>query len=116
MKGFAAEDVERDRFRKSNDAYLVTKVDMYRAMGRYQASISCMMGGLNTLVLVYGGWLIAQGQMQAADLATYALYISMLTTPIENILNFTETFQKAIAAFHRGERRSHPLLGRPLLL
>ena len=54
-----------------------------------------------TLVLVYGGWLIAQGQMQAADLATYALYISMLTTPIENILNFTETFQKAIAGFHR---------------
>ncbi|MEE1372383.1 MAG: ABC transporter ATP-binding protein, partial [Parolsenella sp.] len=101
VKGFAAEDVERARFRKSNDAYLVTKVDMYRAMGRYQASISCMMGGLNTLVLVYGGWLIAQGQMQAADLATYALYISMLTTPIENILNFTETFQKAIAGFRR---------------
>ena len=36
-------------------------------------------------------------QMEAADLATYALYISLFTTPIENILNFTETFQKAIA-------------------
>ncbi len=101
VKGFAAEDVERAKFRSRNDAYLVSKTNMYRAMGTYQASISGMMGALNTLVLVYGGWLIAQGQMQAADLATYALYISMLTTPIENILNFTETFQKAIAGFRR---------------
>ena len=101
VKGFAAEDVERAKFRSRNDAYLVSKTNMYRAMGSYQASISGMMGALNTLVLVFGGWLIAQGQMQAADLATYALYISMLTTPIENILNFTETFQKAIAGFRR---------------
>ncbi len=101
VKGFAAEGTERSKFRSCNDAYLVSKTNMYRAMGTYQASISGMMGALNTLVLVYGGWLIAQGQMQAADLATYALYISMLTTPIENILNFTETFQKAIAGFKR---------------
>ena len=101
VKGFAAEDVERAKFRTRNDAYLVSKNNQYHAMGSYHASISGMMGALNTLVLIYGGWLIAQGQMQAADLATYALYISMLTTPIENILNFTETFQKAIAGFVR---------------
>jgi len=45
--------------------------------------------------------MIAQGQMQAIDLATYALYISLFTTPIMNILNFTETFQKGLAGFKR---------------
>ena len=101
VKSFAAEDVEREKFRESNEAYLDSKVRMYRAMGRYQAGIAALMGVLYTLVVVMGGWLIAQGQMEATDLATYALYISLFTTPIENILNFTETFQKAIAGFRR---------------
>ena len=101
VKSFAAEDLERQKFRASNDAYLDSKTRMYRAMGQYQAAISVMMGGLNTVILVMGGWLIAQGKMEAVDLATYALYISMFTTPITNILNFTETFQKAIAGFRR---------------
>ena len=101
VKSFAAEDVERAKFRRSNDAYLDSKTRMYRAMGSYQAAIAVMMGALNTAVVVFGGWLIAQGQMQAIDLATYALYISLFTTPITSILDFTETFQKAIAGFRR---------------
>ena len=99
VKGFAAEDVESEKFRASNNAYLDSKTRMYRAMGRYQAAIAVMMGALNTVVVVLGGWLIARGQMEAADLAT--LYISLFTAPITQILDFTETFQKAIAGFRR---------------
>ena len=101
VKGFAAEGTEAEKFRASNDAYLDSKTRMYRAMGRYQAAIAVMMGALNTVVVVFGGWLIARGQMEAADLATYALYISLFTAPITSILDFTETFQKAIAGFRR---------------
>ena len=101
VKGFAAEDAEGEKFRASNDAYLDSKTRMYRAMGRYQAAIAVMMGALSTVVVVLGGWLIARGQMEAADLATYALYISLFTAPITQILDFTETFQKAIAGFRR---------------
>ena len=101
VKGFAAEDVESEKFRASNNAYLDSKTRMYRAMGRYQAAIAVMMGALNTAVVVLGGWLIAQGRMEAMDLATYALYISLFTAPITQILDFTETFQKAIAGFRR---------------
>ena len=101
VKGFAAEDAESEKFRASNDAYLESKTRMYRAMGRYQAAIAVMMGALNTVVVILGGWLIARGQMEAADLATYALYISLFTAPITQILDFTETFQKAIAGFRR---------------
>ncbi len=101
VKSFAAEDAEGEKFRASNDAYLDSKTRMYRAMGRYQAAIAVMMGALNTVVVVLGGWLIARGQMEAADLATYALYISLFTAPITQILDFTETFQKAIAGFRR---------------
>ena len=100
-KGFAAEDLERSKFSKSNEAYLDSKTQMYRAMGRYQAAIAALMGALYTVIIVGGGWLISKGRIQAADLATFALYISLFTTPLENILNFTETFQKAFAGFAR---------------
>ena len=100
-KGFAAEDLERSKFSVSNEAYLDSKTRMYRAMGRYQAAIAALMGTLYTAIVVGGGWLISKGRLQAADLAIFALYISLFTSPIENILNFTETFQKAFAGFAR---------------
>ena len=101
MNSFAAEDLERAKFRRSNEAYLDSKVHMYRAMGIYQSLIAIMMGGLNVAIVVMGGWLIARGRMQAADLATFALYTSLFTTPITSILDFTEMFQKAVAGFKR---------------
>ncbi len=101
VKGFAAEDHERAKFRKSNDAYLDSKARMYFAMGRYHGAIDSMMGILNTTIVVFGGWMIAHEQMRAVDLATFALYVSLFTTPISNILNFTETFQKGLAGFQR---------------
>lgn len=101
VKSFAAEDLERKKFRRSNDAYLASKVRMYHAMGIYQSLIAVMMGILNICIIIGGGWLCAQGRMEAIDLSTYALYISLFTTPITNILNFTETFLKAVAGFAR---------------
>ena len=94
VKGFAAEDLEREKFRASNRAYLDSKVRMYRVMGLYQSAIDLLMGALYTVIVVMGGWLIARGQMTPADLATYALYITLFTSPIRSILDFTETFQK----------------------
>lgn len=101
VKGFAAEDVEREKFARSNEAYLESKQRMYHVMGGYQAMIAALMGALFTVVIVYGGYLIAVGEMQPVDLSTYALYITTFTAAIEQLLNFTETFQKAEAGFRR---------------
>lgn len=101
VKGFAAEDVEREKFARSNEAYLESKQRMYHVMGGYQAMIAALMGALFTVVIVYGGYLIAMGEMAPVDLSTYALYITTFTAAIEQLLNFTETFQKAEAGFRR---------------
>ena len=101
VKSFANEGVESARFADANEAYLQAKEEMYHTMGRYTAAVSAFMGSLYTVVIVLGGYLVARGEMQAADLATYALYITLFTTPIENLLNFTETLQKAAAGFRR---------------
>lgn len=101
VKSFANEETERIKFRRSNDRYLGSKEAMYRVMGTYQATSALMTGALFTLVVVAGGFLVAAGRMSAVDMATFALYISLFTTPIETLVNSTETFQKAIAGFRR---------------
>ena len=101
VKSFANERTERAKFRESNDRYLDSKVNQYHAMGAYQATSALMTGTLFTVIVVLGGYLVAQGQMSAIDMATFALYISLFTTPVETLVNSTENIQKAIAGFRR---------------
>ncbi len=101
VKSFVAEDFERARFAKSNEAYLESKSNTYHAMGRFVATSSTLSGLLYTVTIVFGGYLVAGGSLAASDLAIFALYIGILATPIETLINFTEMFQKAAAGFKR---------------
>lgn len=109
VKSFANEDLERSKFGEANTAYLNTKEDMYHALGMYQGAATLLTGVLYTIIIVLGGYLIAQGQMSVVDLATYALYVSLFTTPLQTLIDFTEMFQKAVAGF----RRFHEVVGTP---
>lgn len=101
VKSFANEDIESAKFAHSNRAYEASKVRNYLGMGRFNASVSGFTGVLYAIIVVYGGLLVADGQLAAVDLATYALYVSMFLSPIMTILDFTEMFQKAKAGFER---------------
>ncbi len=101
VKSFANEETERVKFRASNDRYLSSKENMYHAMGVYTATYGLLSGVLYVIVVLLGGWLVAQGQLQAVDMATFALYISLFCTPLETLVNSAEMYQKAIAGFKR---------------
>ena len=101
VKSFANEETERSKFRASNDRYLLSKENMYHAMGVYTATYGLLSGVLYVIVVLLGGWLVAQGQLQAVDMATFALYVSLFCTPLETLVNSAETYQKAIAGFKR---------------
>ena len=101
VKSFANEETERAKFRASNDRYLLSKENMYHAMCVYTATYGLLSGVLYVIVVLLGGWLVAKGQLQAVDMATFALYISLFCTPLETLVNSAETYQKAIAGFKR---------------
>ena len=101
VKSFANEETERTKFRASNDRYLSSKENMYHAMGVYTATYGLLSGVLYVIVVLLGGWLVAQGQLRAVDMATFALYISLFCTPLETLVNSAEMYQKAIAGFKR---------------
>lgn len=58
-------------------------------------------GMMYLTTLIYGGYLIAMGQMQAADLAMYALYIGIFISPIQILVELVEMLQKGLSGFRR---------------
>ena len=101
VQSFANEDIERAKFKKSNEAFLVSKRDNYHCMGSFMSSNLFFQGMMNLVTLVYGGYLIAQGEMQTADLAMYALYIGIFISPIQILVELVEMMQKGLSGFRR---------------
>ena len=101
VQSFANEDIEREKFKKSNEAFLVSKRDNYHCMGGFMSSNLFFQGMMYLVTLVYGGYLIAQGEMQAADLAMYALYIGIFISPIQILVELVEMMQKGLSGFRR---------------
>ncbi len=101
VQSFANEDIEREKFRESNENFLVSKDANYRCMGSFMSGNLFFQGMMYLVTLVFGGWLIAHGKMEAADLAMYALYIGIFISPIQILVELTEMMQKGLSGFRR---------------
>ncbi|MEE0781659.1 MAG: ABC transporter ATP-binding protein, partial [Sellimonas sp.] len=101
VQSFANEDIEREKFKKSNHAFLISKKDNYNCMGNFMGWNLFFQGMMYLVTLVFGGWLIARGLMDAVDLAMYALYISIFISPIQILVELIEMMQKGLAGFRR---------------
>ena len=101
VQSFANEEIERDKFRHSNENFLHSKDANYRCMGSFMSGNLFFQGLMYLVTLVFGGWLIAKGQMETADLAMYALYIGIFISPIQILVELVEMMQKGLSGFRR---------------
>ncbi len=101
VQSFANEDIEREKFKKSNHAFLISKRDNYNCMGGFMGWNLFFQGMMYLVTLVFGGYLIAKGLMNAGDLAMYALYIGIFISPIQILVELIEMMQKGLAGFRR---------------
>ena len=101
VKSFANEEVERKKFSKSNQEFLASKSRSYKMMGGYHAWNTFFTGLLYIVVIVSGGYFIANDSLNVPELAIYILYINIYVRPLEVLINFTEQFQKGFAGFKR---------------
>lgn len=101
VQSFANEEIEREKFQHSNESFLHSKDANYRCMGSFMSGNLFFQGLMYLVTLVFGGWLIAKGQMETADLAMYALYIGIFISPIQILVELTEMMQKGLSGFRR---------------
>ena len=101
VKSFANEEIENEKFKIGNLGFLNAKKNSYFYMGIFQAGVGTFTTIVQVLVIVSGIFLIANKSVTATDLVTFMLYISVLTEPINTLINFTEQFQNGYTGFER---------------
>ena len=101
VQSFANERIEQEKFNRSNENFLISKNANYRCMGSFMSGNAFFQGMMYLVTLVFGGFLIAHGRMEASDLAMYALYIGIFISPIQILVELTEMMQKGLSGFRR---------------
>ena len=100
-KAFDNQDVDYERFDRSNEIYKGSKAGYYKAMGRFNASMEFFICFLQAAVIAVGGFLIMQDRMNYIDLITFMLYITSFITPVRKLATFAEIFTNGLAGLKR---------------
>ncbi len=101
VKSYSREELQEEKFEKSNVNLKESRENLYREMASYQSGIS-FMRQLYYFVTIAGGiFLIIRGKVGVADLVTFILYVSVVLPPIDRLINFTEQFTQGISSFER---------------
>ena len=100
-KAFASEELEEEKFRRSNNMYKTSKRMFHKEMGLFNAMMEFFVSMLSVTVIAVGGMLIMKGDMDYVDLITFSLYITTFVNPIRRLANFAEMFANGTAGFSR---------------
>lgn len=101
VQSFANEDIEREKFARSNHGFLLSKDANYKCMGDFTGGNLFFQGMMYLVTFVYGDYLIAHGRMDVVDLSMYALYIGIFISPIQILVELMEMMQKGMSGFRR---------------
>ena len=101
VKSFANEDIECEKFKNGNDAFLEAKKNSYHYMGTYNAGLTAFTTMINVIVIAVGGAGITKGWVNLTDFVTFLLYINIFTEPVKVLIDFTEQFQNGYSGYER---------------
>ena len=100
-KAFANEEVDYNRFARSNKAYQRSKSHYYKAMADFNSTQEFFMSITPVVVIAVGGYLIMEDHMNYVDLITFTLFANSFITPIRKLSQFAEVFTDGMAGLKR---------------
>jgi subfamily B ATP-binding cassette protein MsbA len=101
IKGYAAERYETARFQRETSSY-VRSAFKHSAVVSMMSPISEILAiAALSLVLMWGGYKVIQGQMKADELLTFLILLFAIMQPIVSIFSIPSTIQRGLVA---GER------------
>lgn len=101
VKSFAGEEKEIKKFAEGNKGFFSIKSHVYRLMGSFHCMSRLFDGLMYILTVMIGSFFILGGEIKAADLIAYLLYVTTLFASIRTILQFTEQFYRGITGIER---------------
>ena len=101
VQSFANEDLESEKFDKSNRRFLDLKRIQYHFMAGFNSTNRFLNGLMNITVVIAGAHFLSQGRITAGQFTSFLLYINMLLASIRQLVNFTEQFQRGMTGIER---------------
>ncbi len=100
-KAFSNEQYEIDKFEQGNRRFMGAKGSFYSAMGLFHGGTEFLMGMMGVVVLLVGGVLMMDGQLNLTELITFNLFVGTITAPIKKLTSFMEQYVVGMAGFNR---------------
>lgn len=82
VKAFAKEDFEIEKFNRENDAYQEAQLASSRVWMKYLPVFEVLSYLLNVILMLYGGYMVIQGEISMGNLVTVNGYLWMLNGPL----------------------------------
>jgi ATP-binding cassette subfamily B protein len=100
-QAFTNETWEREKFREGNRRFVAAKKTYYKANADFHSRLEFILHLLNAAVIAVGGFLVAAGWMNLADLVMSNLIAQAIVQPIRRLANFVEQYTTGMAGFGR---------------
>ena len=100
-KAFDNEEFEIKNFKNINDRYKNSRLRQVKEIGFFHSSMNYLINITNLILLISGGIMFINGDIDAADLTMFFLYVNFLVSPITKLSNTVETTQNAWSGFER---------------
>lgn len=101
VRAFANQDVEIEKFRENNQAFLDIKRETYKYMAAFQNTVRMFDGLMYTVVILAGGIFMVKRLISPGDLVAYTMYVTTLLATIRRIIEFAEQFQRGMTGIER---------------
>lgn len=106
VKAFAREDFEIEKFNKENDGYRNAELSASASWKKFIPVFEFLSNILTVVLMLYGGYMVIQGEITLGDMVKVNGYLWMLTMPlrmagwwINDIHRFTTSAEKIYATY-----------------
>lgn len=118
VRAFAKEDYEIEKFEKENDKFRDAQISASKVWMKYVPVFEILSYALTIILMLYGGYMVIQGEITLGDLVKVNGYLWMLNTPlrmagwwVNDIQNFVTSVEKIYSTYSEEPRVKTPRKG-----
>jgi ATP-binding cassette subfamily B protein len=119
VKAFASESYEIEKFTKENDKFRYAQIAASRIWMKYVPIFEVLSYMLNIVLMLYGGYMVIQGEITLGDFVKVNGYLWMLNVPlryagwwVNDIQNFLTSIEKIYATYREEPEVKNPPYGK----
>lgn len=118
VKAFAKEEFEKEKFQIENDKFRDAQINASRVWMKYVPIFEILAYALTIVLMLYGGYMVVQGEITLGDLVKVNGYLWMLNNPlrmagwwVNDIQNFLTSVEKIYATYSEEPKVHSPRTG-----